>query len=79
MFVRIVVLPDRAADRVAVETFEALVVGMPPARSGGLAVVPFGTVHCARVNPQIPEPELAAIKLRLADANLPVSSEFTKR
>src|SRR3954453_22515906 len=47
----IAVLPGTFAASVAVATFAAFVVGSPPARSGGLATVPFGTVHDAIVNP----------------------------
>src|SRR5437667_98779 len=50
------VLAGTFATSVAVATFVAFVVGNPPARSGGLATVPTGTVHDAIVNPQRPVP-----------------------
>src|SRR5229473_4517090 len=52
----IAVLPGTAAESVAVATFAAFTVGNPPARSGGLATVPFGTVHDAMVTPHSPVP-----------------------
>ncbi len=41
------------AASVAVATLAALIVGRPPARSGGLATVPFGTLQFASVTPQV--------------------------
>ena len=46
------VLADRFAEAAAVATLAALTVGTPPARSGGLATVPFGTLQLASVMPQ---------------------------
>ena len=59
---------------VAVATLLACVEGV-----GAVAEEPDGKFHCAKVSPQMPEPELAVVSVKLAVANLPVSSEFTKR
>src|ERR1043165_7281688 len=54
--VSIAVSAGTFAASVAVATFGAFAVGRPPARSGGFAVVPFGTDQFAIVTPQMPVP-----------------------
>ena len=67
------------AAKVAVETFAALIVGRPPARSGGFAIVPFGTVQFASVCPHRPDPEEPGVRPKFALAKWPVSVLPTKR
>ncbi len=67
------------AAAVAVDTFAALIVGTPPARSGGFAMVPLGTVQFASVNPHKPDPGELAATPRFALAKCPVSVLPTKR
>src|SRR5258705_8988339 len=76
----IAVLAGTFAERVAVATLPAFVVGSPPARSGGLATVPTGTVHDAIVNPQRPVPGGGALlTVSVAVAKCPVSVVSMKR
>src|SRR6185369_16022424 len=76
----IAVLPGTFAASVAVATFAAFTVGTPPARSGGLATVPFGTDQLASVTPQSPVPGGGALlTLRMADALWPVLMASMKR
>src|SRR5437870_5228383 len=76
----IAVLPGTFAASVAVATFAAFAVGRPPARSGGLATVPSGTVHDAMVTPQSPVPGGGALlTISVAVALCPVSVASMKR
>src|SRR5436853_629537 len=76
----IAVSAGTCAARVAVAPFAAFVVGRPPAWSGGLAAVPFGTVQAAMVNPQIPVPGGGALlTVSVAVALWPVSVVSMKR
>ena len=65
------VLAGSRADRVAVATLPALVVGMPPATSGGFAAVPTGTVQLAIV--PFVQATTVALTTRSSVALLPVS------
>src|SRR5947209_2282148 len=68
------------AASVAVATFAAFTVGTPAARSGGLAVVPFGTDQSAMVTPQKPVPGGGALlTVSVAAALWPVSTVSMKR
>src|SRR5713226_2327488 len=76
----IAVLPGTFAASVAVATFAAFVVGKPPARSGGFATVPSGTVHDAMVTPHSPVPGGGALlTVSVAVAKCPVSFASMKR
>ena len=75
----IAVSSNTFAAAVAVETFAAWIVGTPPSRSGGFAIVPLGTVQFASVTPQRPVPEELAVSGRLAVAKCPLSTPPTKR
>src|SRR5260370_6656975 len=76
----IAVLAGTFAASVAVATFAAFVVGKPPARSGGLATVPSGTVHDAMVTPHSPVPGGGALlTVSVAEALCVVSTVPMKR
>ena len=75
----IAALAGTFAAAVAAKTLAALIVGRPPARSGGFAIVPFGTVQFASVCPHRPDPEELDVRPRFALAKCPVSVLPTKR
>ena len=66
-------LAGKKAEAAAVKTFAAFRVGIPPARSGGLAVVPTGTVQFASVCPAVQAGAAEAVNVSVP--KLPVSVE----